>query len=327
MRTAPRSRSRVEAADPYGEVCKHRRHDADVNEAPVAMDDPYPSTFEDTVTISRSRTPPIRTSTSRLPAPSATQRPGDGRDQWRHHLHAEQQLCRVRQLRLPHLPTDLTNTATASWPVTPVNDAPGFPGWRGASDPARSPARTSARPDGHRCPTGSVHPLRRRAVRDRSRPDHGHRAAHTGGAHGRGRHDRRAGTDQVDVVITVFPPRPVSSRSRGRRRRRRWPHPELGRLRVDRQARHRRTRPAATTRPSGLWSDGATLWLAENGDGADDAIYAYGRLGERRGHAPGGSSAVPRSSSILGAARHRTRRHRSSGVSENQVTTESWTGA
>ena len=27
--------------------------------------------------------------------------------------------------------------------------------------------------------------------------------------------------------------------------------------------------------PSGMWSDGATLWLAENGDGADDAVYAY----------------------------------------------------
>ena len=27
--------------------------------------------------------------------------------------------------------------------------------------------------------------------------------------------------------------------------------------------------------PSGAWSDGATLWLAENGDGADDAVYAY----------------------------------------------------
>ena len=27
--------------------------------------------------------------------------------------------------------------------------------------------------------------------------------------------------------------------------------------------------------PSGLWSDGTTLWLAENGDGTDDAIYAY----------------------------------------------------
>ena len=34
--------------------------------------------------------------------------------------------------------------------------------------------------------------------------------------------------------------------------------------------------------PSGLWSDGATLWLAENGDGADDAIYAYDlETGER----------------------------------------------
>ena len=27
--------------------------------------------------------------------------------------------------------------------------------------------------------------------------------------------------------------------------------------------------------PSGMWSDDATLWLAHNGDGADDAIYAY----------------------------------------------------
>ncbi len=34
--------------------------------------------------------------------------------------------------------------------------------------------------------------------------------------------------------------------------------------------------------PSGLWSDGATLWIAENGDGADDAIYAYDlKSGER----------------------------------------------
>ena len=27
--------------------------------------------------------------------------------------------------------------------------------------------------------------------------------------------------------------------------------------------------------PTGAWSDGVTLWLAENGSGADDAIYAY----------------------------------------------------
>ena len=27
--------------------------------------------------------------------------------------------------------------------------------------------------------------------------------------------------------------------------------------------------------PTGAWSDGTLLWLAENGDGADDAIYAY----------------------------------------------------
>ena len=34
--------------------------------------------------------------------------------------------------------------------------------------------------------------------------------------------------------------------------------------------------------PSGLWSDGTTLWVLENGDGADDAIYAYDlKSGER----------------------------------------------
>ncbi len=34
--------------------------------------------------------------------------------------------------------------------------------------------------------------------------------------------------------------------------------------------------------PSGTWSDGATLWVLENGDGADDAIYAYDlKTGER----------------------------------------------
>ena len=27
--------------------------------------------------------------------------------------------------------------------------------------------------------------------------------------------------------------------------------------------------------PTGMWSDGTTLWLAENGDGADDALHAY----------------------------------------------------
>ncbi len=35
-------------------------------------------------------------------------------------------------------------------------------------------------------------------------------------------------------------------------------------------------------KPTGAWSDGTTLWLAENGDGADDAVYAYDLVtGER----------------------------------------------
>ena len=34
--------------------------------------------------------------------------------------------------------------------------------------------------------------------------------------------------------------------------------------------------------PSGLWSDGTTLWILENGEGADDAVYAYDlNTGER----------------------------------------------
>ena len=34
--------------------------------------------------------------------------------------------------------------------------------------------------------------------------------------------------------------------------------------------------------PTGLWSDGRVLWIAENGDGADDAVYAYDlKSGER----------------------------------------------
>ena len=34
--------------------------------------------------------------------------------------------------------------------------------------------------------------------------------------------------------------------------------------------------------PTGLWSDGATLWILENGQGADDDVYAYDpRTGER----------------------------------------------
>ena len=34
--------------------------------------------------------------------------------------------------------------------------------------------------------------------------------------------------------------------------------------------------------PTGMWSDGTTLWLAHNGDGADDAVYAYDVEGGER---------------------------------------------
>ena len=39
---------------------------------------------------------------------------------------------------------------------------------------------------------------------------------------------------------------------------------------------------AANDTPTGMWSDGTTLWLVDNPDGAGDAVYAYdGRTGER----------------------------------------------
>ncbi len=39
---------------------------------------------------------------------------------------------------------------------------------------------------------------------------------------------------------------------------------------------------AANDRATGVWSDGTTLWVADNADGADDAVYAYDlKTGER----------------------------------------------
>ena len=50
---------------------------------------------------------------------------------------------------------------------------------------------------------------------------------------------------------------------------------------MDRDARHREL-GGGHDKPSGTWSDGATLWVLENGDGADDAVYAYDlKTGER----------------------------------------------
>ena len=61
--------------------------------------------------------------------------------------------------------------------------------------------------------------------------------------------------------------------------------------------------------PTGMWSNGATLWIAENGDGADDATYAYDlKTGERlqdrefelggRNRAAGGSGPTGRPSGL-----------------------------
>ena len=50
--------------------------------------------------------------------------------------------------------------------------------------------------------------------------------------------------------------------------------------------------------PTGLWSDGATLWLLENGEGDDDAVYAYdlatGERGEEREFALAETNRAPR---------------------------------
>ena len=51
-------------------------------------------------------------------------------------------------------------------------------------------------------------------------------------------------------------------------------------------------------KPSGLWSDGTTLWVLENGDGADDAVYAYdlasGERVEEREFELDGANLAPR---------------------------------
>ena len=50
--------------------------------------------------------------------------------------------------------------------------------------------------------------------------------------------------------------------------------------------------------PTGMWSDGVTLWLLHNGDGADDAVYAYdlatGERVEEREFAPDERNRAPR---------------------------------
>ena len=50
--------------------------------------------------------------------------------------------------------------------------------------------------------------------------------------------------------------------------------------------------------PAGAWSDGTTLWVLENGDGADDAVYAYdlasGERVEGREFALDGTNRAPR---------------------------------
>ena len=54
----------------------------------------------------------------------------------------------------------------------------------------------------------------------------------------------------------------------------------------------------ATGHPRGLWSDGATLWLLENGSGAADAVYAYdlatGERVEEREFELDGTNRAPR---------------------------------
>ena len=50
--------------------------------------------------------------------------------------------------------------------------------------------------------------------------------------------------------------------------------------------------------PLGAWSDGVTLWIAQNGDGADDAVYAYdlasGERAEEREFELDGTNRAPR---------------------------------
>ena len=115
--------------------------------------------------------------------------------------------------------------------------------------------------------------------------------------------DGRGGTDQVDVVITVSllgpsPAAPVAGGGGGG-------GPTPSEVDFEWTVRHDIDELAGGhDTPSGLWSDGATLWLAENGDGAGDAADR-----QERGTALGGSCAVRGPGNILDQLPSRHRRH------------------
>ena len=85
--------------------------------------------------------------------------------------------------------------------------------------------------------------------------------------------DSSGDSDEIDVTITVSepPPPPVITGGGGGGG---GPSPS----KVDFKwtvTRDIESLDSGHDTPSGLWSDGAVVWLAENGDGADDAVYAY----------------------------------------------------
>ena len=90
---------------------------------------------------------------------------------------------------------------------------------------------------------------------------------------------RNGGESATSETLVTIKPRPAN-RNAHRRWRRRWRRlgsdAERGRLRVDREARHRISWTVANDTPTGAWSDGTTaLDRRERRPGADDAIYAY----------------------------------------------------
>ena len=283
----------VEAADPYGEyVSTAVTIDVtDVNEAPVAMDDPNPSTFEDTpVTIGVLQN-------------AADPDPNDSLAVFLHRMPRNGEAVVETNGDITYTPNSnfagsdnfvyrisdgrLTDTATVIVAVTPVNDAPSFP----APSLARGVRSSAVAGTNVGSPVTATdvdgNPLE--YTLSGAGPftiDQFSGQITVTGPLTLGEHtvavattDGKGGTDEVDVVITVSllgpsPAAPVGGGGAGGGGGGGGPTPSE--VDFEWTVRHDIDELAGGhDTPSGLWSDGATLWLAENGAGADDAIYAY----------------------------------------------------
>ena len=225
------------------------------------------------------------------------------------HVHAASQLPRLGQLRLPGAGRRQPRAAGHRHRLRERHrcerrsGVPVRPGDVHRIRERRRGRRRGHARDGHRRRGGHAHlqPLRRGRVRDRrrQRPDHGGREAHVQRCHaghlhrhgrGRRRRHRRRRHRQGARRRDHHRQRTSGAAAGHLCRRRRWrrcrrrpqrPHAERGGLRVDRRARHRGARRAATSGRPASGPTVRTLWHRwRTASGADDELYAYD-LGER----------------------------------------------